>query len=164
MICWRSSGARDTVDLVAMAYTLQVGREAMDERLGFVVSSVAQLTDRLQAYVAGAPGIEDAYQGRVTRHDAALSLFNTDVDLQQTIDKWVARGKVSRLLELWVKGVEVEWRKLYGEDLPPRISLPTYPFARERCWITPRRAGPWPPAAAPRRACCIRCCTATRRI
>ena len=29
-----------SVDLIEMAYTLQVGREAMEERLGMVVSSV----------------------------------------------------------------------------------------------------------------------------
>ena len=134
---------RDTVDLVAMAYTLQVGREAMDERLGFH-GELGRPADGPAAGVCGggARKRRRSYQGRVTRHDAALSLFNTDVDLQQTIDKWVARGKVSRLLELWVKGVEVEWRKLSGEDLPPRISLPTYPFARERCWITPAAGGP----------------------
>ena len=26
-------------------------------------------------------------------------------------------------------------RQLYGEHHPPRISLPTYPFARERYWL-----------------------------
>src|SRR5262249_62141231 len=31
------------LDLAAMAYTLQVGREAMDERLAFLVRSVDQL-------------------------------------------------------------------------------------------------------------------------
>src|SRR5262249_7302858 len=35
------------VDLAAVAYTLQIGREAMEERLGFVVSSVDQLAEKL---------------------------------------------------------------------------------------------------------------------
>jgi len=42
------------------------------------------------------------------------------------------------LLELWVQGVSVQWERLYGEDMPRRISLPTYPFAKERYWIDVR--------------------------
>jgi acyl transferase domain-containing protein len=34
-----------------------------------------------------------------------------------------------------VKGLVFDWKRLYGERKPKRISLPTYPFARERYWI-----------------------------
>ncbi|WP_217559261.1 type I polyketide synthase [Paenibacillus sp. GbtcB18] len=37
---------------------------------------------------------------------------------------------------MWVKGGQVEWGKLYEGQKPRRISLPPYPFARERYWIT----------------------------
>ena len=42
---------------------------------------------------------------------------------------------MSKLLELWVKGLELDWSKLYGEVKPRRISLPAYPFAKDRYWI-----------------------------
>jgi acyl transferase domain-containing protein/enoyl-CoA hydratase/carnithine racemase len=132
---------RNTIDLASMAYTLQVGREAMEERLGLVVSSVRQLVEKLEAYVAGEQGIEDAYQGQVKRNKEALSLFSTDGDLQQTIDKWIANRKVSKLLELWAKGLDVDWSKLYGEVKPQRMSLPKYPFARDRYWIDAAMGG-----------------------
>src|SRR5262245_43183686 len=125
----------NAIDLVGMAYTLQVGREAMEERLGFAASSAEELAEKLQAYVAGEEDLEDVYRGQASRNKEALSLFSTDADLQQTIDKWIANKKRSKLLELWVKGVEVDWGKLYGEDKPRRLSLPTYPFAKERCWV-----------------------------
>ncbi|MBB6249462.1 SDR family NAD(P)-dependent oxidoreductase, partial [Rhodanobacter sp. A1T4] len=35
----------------------------------------------------------------------------------------------------WVKGLAFDWQRLYGAHRPRRISLPTYPFARERYWI-----------------------------
>src|SRR5262249_44795170 len=47
----------------------------------------------------------------------------------------IAHRKLSKLAELWTKGLEVDWSKLYGEYRPQRISLPTYPFAKERYWI-----------------------------
>src|SRR6185295_1708787 len=39
------------------------------------------------------------------------------------------------LLELWVKGLPFDWQRLYGDATPRRISLPTYPFAKELYWI-----------------------------
>lgn len=39
-------------------------------------------------------------------------------------------------IQSWLNGENVEWEKLYSGELPKRISLPTYPFAKRRCWIT----------------------------
>ena len=124
-----------SIDLASVAYTLQTGREPMDERLGLIVSSVSQLIAKLQAYVAGEQAIEDVYYGQVKKNRDALAVFSTDADLQQTVEKWIAAGKVAKLLDLWVKGLELDWGRLYGEAKPSRVSLPTYPFARERYWI-----------------------------
>jgi acyl transferase domain-containing protein/enoyl-CoA hydratase/carnithine racemase/NAD(P)-dependent dehydrogenase (short-subunit alcohol dehydrogenase family)/acyl carrier protein len=122
-----------TIDLAAVAYTLQTGREAMDERLGFIVKSAGELIARLEAYVAGERG--DSYQGQVRRDREALSLFSTDAGLQQTVETWIAGHELTKLLEFWVKGLELDWAKLYGRTKPPRISLPVYPFAKERYWL-----------------------------
>jgi acyl transferase domain-containing protein/acyl carrier protein len=127
---------RAPVELMAMAYTLQVGREAMEVRLGFVVSSVEQLTDKVQAYVDGEREIEDFYQGEVRRSKESISIISQDDEIKEAVvGKWMAARKLSKLVEMWVKGVEVEWSKLYGEVKPRRISLPTYPFAKERYWV-----------------------------
>ncbi|BCI53464.1 phthiocerol/phenolphthiocerol synthesis polyketide synthase type I PpsE [Mycolicibacterium litorale] len=40
--------------------------------------------------------------------------------------------------QLWAAGVEVDWSRSSGEQ-PRRVSLPGYPFARERHWIEPRK-------------------------
>ena len=137
----------DSIDLASLAYTLQVGREAMDERLSFVVSSVEQLVERLRAHVAGAEAIEDAYQGQAKRNRDVLAMFGTDADLRQTIDKWAADNRLSKLAELWVNGLDLDWNKLYAAGRPQRVSLPTYPFARERHWID-IDAAPAAPASA----------------
>ena len=34
-----------------------------------------------------------------------------------------------------MKGLAFDWNKLYAEGKPRRISLPTYPFAKERSWV-----------------------------
>jgi polyketide synthase PksN len=123
-------------DLGDMAYTLQVGREAMEERLAVMVTSIRELEDKLTGFVEGWDGIEDLYRGQVKRNKEALGVFAADDDMAKAIDAWISKGKYSKLLDLWVKGLAVDWKRLYGESRPRRISLPTYPFARERYWIS----------------------------
>lgn len=127
------------IDLVAMAYTLQVGREAMEERLGFIVDSIGQLLEKLQAYIdasqtGGNAHIENVYQGQVKRNKESMLVISQDDDMRETIDKWIVRNKIEKLLDLWVKGLDLDWQKLYGDVRPKRISLPAYPFAKERYW------------------------------
>jgi acyl transferase domain-containing protein len=43
--------------------------------------------------------------------------------------------KLLALADLYVKGYDLEWRELYRGEHCQRISLPTYPFARQRCWV-----------------------------
>lgn len=55
--------------------------------------------------------------------------------LDETIDLQILAEKYGRISDLWVKGVRIDWSRLYGNVQPRRIPLPTYPFARERYWI-----------------------------
>ena len=122
-------------NLAAIAYTLQVGREAMEERLAIIVESVTQLTEKLEQFVAGRDGITDLYRGQVKRNREALAVIAVDEDIQKAIDSWVSKRKYHKLLDLWVKGLAFDWNKLYRDIKPYRISLPTYPFDRKRYWI-----------------------------
>ncbi|MGD2184364.1 SDR family NAD(P)-dependent oxidoreductase [Lusitaniella coriacea] len=42
------------------------------------------------------------------------------------------------LSQLWLRGVAIDWLGVYGDELPQRIPLPTYPFERQRYWIEAR--------------------------
>ncbi len=125
-----------SLDLINLSFTLQVGREAMEERLGFIVSSIKELEEKLEAYLSGDQEIEKCYQGQVKRNKETLGVFTANEELQEAIEKWIQRRKLSSLLDLWVKGLVLDWNKLYGETKPEKISLPTYPFAKERYWIS----------------------------
>jgi acyl transferase domain-containing protein len=35
----------------------------------------------------------------------------------------------------WVKGLEIDWNRIYDHSKPKRISLPTYPFLKEKYWV-----------------------------
>jgi polyketide synthase PksN len=140
--------------LADLAYTLQVGRDAMKERLAMEVSSLRELKDNLAAFVAGETPA-GVYRGQV--YDNIETLNDDGEDENEFVERCVARREYSKLLETWTKGKVIKWDALYlHEDAaanhPGRISLPAYPFARERYWI-PRQepAAPAQPAqtAAP---------------
>jgi len=121
--------------LAEIAYTLQVGREAMEERLAVIVGSIKELEEKLRAFVDGQEeNMEDLYRGQVKRNKEMLAIFKADEELLEAVDKWIERRKYAELLNLWVKGLIFDWDKLYGEIKPHRLSLPTYPFAKERYW------------------------------
>ncbi|WP_425415578.1 alpha/beta fold hydrolase [Paenibacillus nuruki] len=45
------------------------------------------------------------------------------------------RSKYHKLLEVWVKGIDVNWSAWYKDSQMQRISLPTYPFSKEKYWV-----------------------------
>ncbi len=62
-----------------------------------------------------------------------------------------AAHMLTTLGRLWQHGVDVDWTALRGPDRPRRVSLPTYPFERERYWVEPtdEQRGKTPPPVDP---------------
>ncbi|ANZ20612.1 polyketide synthase family protein [Streptomyces noursei ATCC 11455] len=115
-------------DLADLAFTLQVGREAMTERYAVAVSSTAELRTSLRA--------GRGHRGTVEASGGLLAEITDDGDLQELlVRRWIAAGKLSKLAALWASGVAVDWERLH-QGAPRRVvSLPTYPFAKDRFWI-----------------------------
>ena len=53
--------------------------------------------------------------------------------LQADRDDW--QQLLESLGQLYTKGVDVDWDGFYRDRPVRKISLPTYPFQRERCWV-----------------------------
>ena len=124
-----------TDSLSDLAYTLQTGREAMNERLGIIASSVTELQNALNSFLNKAKS-KNIYTGNIANHKDILNIFGGDEDISSIIEAWIAREKYNKLLDIWVKGLNINWNLLYQSDKPCRIHLPTYPFAKERYWIS----------------------------
>ncbi|MBV7338445.1 polyketide synthase dehydratase domain-containing protein [Chloroflexi bacterium TSY] len=119
--------------LASIAYTLQVGREAMAQRLAFVTSSVTDMKQKLTAYVDNKQA--GIYQGHRGANRERFDLLTEGEEAKVFIETLMYNGKLERVAQAWVSGVEIDWSLLYGEGRPRRISLPTYPFARESYWF-----------------------------
>ena len=105
--------------LADLAYTLQVGREAMQERIGFCVTSLEEFTTCLRDYLSG-------------------KIDNTRIATASQPGHF-------ELLSQWVCGNSVDWMLLYQDasgtvrpselPMPRRIQLPTYAFEQIRYWF-----------------------------
>ncbi|WP_444996462.1 SDR family NAD(P)-dependent oxidoreductase [Aliikangiella sp. IMCC44359] len=126
-----------TLNLENIAYTLQVGRDAMEHRLAIKVDSVLVLKQKLQSFIDGNKSIKDLYQGGSQGNSETIGLISESNDLQEVIQNWVEPNQLSKLLRLWVKGVNLDWHKRYQRLglRPAKMSLPTYPFAEESYWL-----------------------------
>ena len=105
-----------------VCWTLQLGREAWEERAAFVAGGREELLAGLRKLASGGT-LANGYRGRTSNSGAPLSASNQASSLDET-----ARA--------WTEGVEVEWRKLWTGAAGRRIKLPGYRFAKERHWFT----------------------------
>jgi polyketide synthase PksN len=121
-------------DLMNMAYTLQLGREPMEERLGFVAGSLKELEVKLEGFINNSIGQAHIYRGRVVKNKRTSDRLSSDKEMDYKLDECINKGNFELLAQLWVKGAVINWSKLYTGLKPGRISLPTYPFAGEKYW------------------------------
>ncbi len=85
-----------------VAYTLQIGREAMQERVAFVASSRAELCASLRRFLDGAVPRPASFAAGSRRTRGALALFEADAGDPRQDRRTGAVGDYSTLLGLWV--------------------------------------------------------------
>ncbi|UMR29436.1 phosphopantetheine-binding protein [Massilia sp. MB5] len=143
-------------DLASLAYTLQAGREALAHRYAVVVASLAELEAALERCSAGQPAAGKEFRHEVDGPDETLAMLGRDELFDQLVAGWLQAGRLDRLGHLWTRGLSLNWTLLHPAGVPGRLSLPTYPFRRDRHWGVPaivdRIGGALAPAASARPA------------
>jgi len=114
------------------AYTLQVGREAMVERLAVLANRIEDVVEKLNQYIDGKTELNGLYCGNIKRDKAEFSILYQG---KESLTKTLHEKKLEEIARLWVLGAQVDWQLLYQGQQPQRMSLPTYPFAKKRFWI-----------------------------
>ncbi|MCJ8272495.1 MAG: type I polyketide synthase, partial [Psychrosphaera sp.] len=84
----------------SLAYTLQTGRKVMPHRIGFVVSSLVELKEKLAAFSATSAPSQTA-----------------------------SAHKYDEILSRWIETGFTDWDFIYQGEKVPKMSLPTYPFS-----------------------------------
>lgn len=117
----------DAAALEQIAFTLQIGREAMERRLALRVRSTTDLRERLDLFLSGNVPL-DCWTGTVRSSDS------NGEDEQRLVRTLSEQRQLDRLAAIWTSGVAVPWETMYPKR-PSRIALPLYPFERIRCWV-----------------------------
>jgi glutamate-1-semialdehyde-2,1-aminomutase len=130
-----------------LAYTLQVGREGLAERLVIKASSLDDACEQLRAYSRGEKeGIfsssRQSESGKRKTPNAAELLVEGRAG-QAFLHILLEDREWDKLARLWTGGIGIDWRLLYASPLPKFLSLPGYPFEEQHYWFdqTSKQAG-----------------------
>ena len=109
-----------------IAWTLQIGRQALAERWAAVVADRAGLLAAIQAWLAGGPA-PDAARGSLRR-------VGGSADAGAAPDPALA-ADARAMAAHWLAGGRIEPERLLRGATPRIVSLPNYPFERRRFWL-----------------------------
>ncbi|MCW8444838.1 SDR family NAD(P)-dependent oxidoreductase [Fluoribacter gormanii] len=114
---------RDVPSLAALSYTLNAGRQHFSKRFCVIVKTVEELQEHLKS-ISSCENIE--------QYVLTAELSNTNHE--HTSD-------LNRIRSVYLQGKSIDWSTIYG-DYREKISLPTYPFAKESHWVELKSKSP----------------------
>ncbi|MBB6248738.1 SDR family NAD(P)-dependent oxidoreductase, partial [Rhodanobacter sp. A1T4] len=120
-------------DLADMAYTLQVGRQAMAARLALVIDSFETLQARLENWLASSSASSDIFTGQLSAEVLAQAADVAERDSSLTTP--LVSGDLQAVAAKWVEGHAFDWTALHEAGKRRRLALPTYPFVKEKHWV-----------------------------
>ncbi|MBF0443826.1 MAG: hypothetical protein HQK54_18100, partial [Oligoflexales bacterium] len=129
------AGAGYDLCLSDVAYTLQIGRERMEERLAVITDDICELKDILKKYGEGGEEPQKIFTGNVKRDREKIEILTGVKVGKEIIYLFYKHKDYESLARLWVFGADLDFTLLYKGTRRRRISLPTYPFDRKRYWI-----------------------------
>jgi amino acid adenylation domain-containing protein len=139
-----------------MCYTANTGRGHYNYRLALLFKHLRELQEKLRwAVDVGLQGNRDegifygfhrarsrprpgGGRGDITLEERAALTETAASGLAEFLqsDGEERRKEILyNLCGLYIKGAEVNWERLYSEGERGKISVPLYPFKRERCWL-----------------------------
>src|SRR5260370_11683915 len=139
-------GKISDVSLVDLAYTSQVGRTPMHARLVIIASSLEDLRSKLNQWLAqqknedvnsrdNTPEWEGVFYGNIKEAKYSAGNLIEGREGKSFLEDLLVNRDLEKLARLWILGVEIDWSRLHRHKSTRRVSLPTYPFAKERCWV-----------------------------
>jgi polyketide synthase PksN len=119
-----------------LCYTAAVGRQHYAHRVAFTFTDLAQLRGMVDT-VAGsaAPALDEAAKRQLDWQAQALC----EAYRQAAPDARAALA--AQAGALYAQGADLPWDQWFEAGAARRIALPTYPFARTRCWVATTEAG-----------------------
>ncbi|MGG0754206.1 SDR family NAD(P)-dependent oxidoreductase [Brevibacillus laterosporus] len=130
----------DQVHYGDMCYTLLMGRKHFNHRLAFVVHERNELVPVLKRWLerGKAPEVYTSIVNKnEQREQMELKRYGNEcirnINADMTANVYIEQ--LSMLAFLYTQGYELDFEHLFEDDYYAKISLPTYPFAKEFYWV-----------------------------
>ena len=126
------------VDLGDLSYTLLLGRKHFNHRLAGVVRSRTELTAFFRKWLEKGK-VSLIYVSELNEKDhreqSSLKQYGNQCihNCQNRTGDYLEQ--LATITELYIQGYDLDFDQLYTDEMYTRISLPTYPFAKERYWL-----------------------------
>jgi len=117
-----------------LAHTLQLGRKSFDHRVAVIARTNGELIEKLTCYIEEKKH-DDVMPGHVGNAEAITGFLGTN-QKREFVELLIQSRDPRRLARLWSDGVIPDWQGLDIGQTGRKVSLPTYPFADERHWIS----------------------------
>lgn len=143
-------GISEEFSIADICYTTNVGRRHNNYRLAFIVSGKDELKEKLKIFLTGDNSLENDYfygfHKLVSNKTKKMDDFELDEIEKKQIESRFYKllddamknndeGYLQEMCKLYVRGAGISWSMFYmGEDRK-KVSLPVYPFKKERCWV-----------------------------
>ncbi|NBV41516.1 polyketide synthase [bacterium] len=122
---------KHAISLRDIAYTLQVGRENMDYRLGVIAQSATELQVALTKFLSNEPS-NTTFTGQINKETHPE--IENQAPRSERVEEWIKNKNLPPLLRLWTNGYEPDWTRFYSIQ-PKRQNLPCYSFAPTPYWV-----------------------------
>ena len=125
----------EQLNLRDICYTAATGRAHYPHRIAMVVNDIRDLQSKLMKFAQH--GWEETDDNVYYQH--TTQSFESE-KASQYVEQVLGTGTVkesllSKVADLYVKGSDMDWDKLYRMESAYKVPLPAYPFDRVRCWI-----------------------------
>lgn len=128
-------------DVKDVAYTSNIGRDHFQYRIAIVFETIDDLKEKLSKinYL----DVEQIQDGDIFLSEmndvSGEERLELDQMAQSAVKAYLTSGKgkkeLAELCNLYRKGADVNWKEIYAGEMRYHVSIPTYAFARNRCWI-----------------------------
>lgn len=120
-----------------IAYTLQFCREHMAHRLAITTNSVEELISTLEKYVAPKDKLPENLEiGNIQSKRRKSDYFIEGEEGDKFVRMIADNRNFSKLAQMWVHGVDIDWSYLNKNNSYNKVSLPTYSFSKKRFWVS----------------------------
>lgn len=122
-----------------LSHTLLTGRKHFGSRFACVVRDIGELADRLDGWLAGEISAQtwsgECVEGAAPSEPRISAARRCVAQCIAETDAQNYESQLALLAAAFVEGVDVDYAPLSADGTFRIVSLPTYPFARQRFWV-----------------------------